>query len=266
MKIKVDIREIELLKAIIELTLTNDNYKGITVTSENLPLGDVIICDDTTEKIIIERKTIQDLSSSIKDGRYDEQSYRLCGIGHERHNIIYLIEGDFNTISNFKYKIDKQTMFSAIFSLNYYKGFSVIRTINIHETAFYICNTLNKLIKGEKEGRSPYYSHLQQTTDATNDEKTCVKSYATVIKKVKKDNITQENIGEIMLCQIPGISSTTASAIMKQFKTIPNLLNEISKDDTCLKDITYANSKGYTRKINKNSIENIKKFLFNSAL
>lgn len=266
MKIKVDIREVELLKAIIELTLTNDNYKGITVTSENLPLGDVIICDDTTEKIIIERKTIQDLSSSIKDGRYEEQSYRLCGIGHERHNIIYLIEGDFNTISNFKYKIDKPTMFSAIFSLNYYKGFSVIRTINIHETAFYLCNTTLKLMKGEKEGRRPYYCHLPQTTDATIDEKNSLKSYATVVKKVKKDNITHENIGEIMLCQIPGISSTTASAIMKQFKTIPNLLNEISKDDTCLKDITYANSKGDTRKINKNSIENIKKFLFNSAL
>jgi hypothetical protein len=68
-----------------------------------------------------------------------------------------------------------------------------------------------------------------------------------------------------MLCQIPGISSTTASAIMERFKTIPSLLNEITKDENCLKDITYLNAKGDNRKINKNSIENIKKLLFNSA-
>jgi crossover junction endonuclease MUS81 len=40
---------------------------------------------------IVERKTSDDLAASIRDGRYDEQKYRLknCGI----NNVIYLIEG-----------------------------------------------------------------------------------------------------------------------------------------------------------------------------
>ena len=32
-----------------------------------------------------------------------------------------------------------------------------------------------------------------------------------------------DNIGEIMLCQIPGVSSASALAILAQFKTLPNL-------------------------------------------
>ena len=43
------------------------------------------------------------------------------------------------------------------------------------------------------------------------------------------ENVTPENIAEIMLCQIPGISSVTALAIMDKFKTIPNLIQEVSR-------------------------------------
>jgi hypothetical protein len=86
-------------------------------------------------------------------------------------------------------------------------------------------------------------------------------SYCNVIKKVKKENITPENIGEIMLCQIPGISSTSAIAVMKEFKTIQNLLAKINESETCLKDISYTNAKGQSRRINKTVIANIIKFL-----
>ena len=39
------------------------------------------------EKLVIERKSINDLLSSIKDGRYAEQSYRLNGLPNHNHNI-----------------------------------------------------------------------------------------------------------------------------------------------------------------------------------
>jgi ERCC4-type nuclease len=87
------------------------------------------------------------------------------------------------------------------------------------------------------------------------------KDYVSVIKKVKKENITPDNIGEIMLCQIPGISSVTAIAIMDKFKTISNLLKEVENNENTLKDITYTNSKGQTRKINKTCTANIVKYL-----
>ena len=63
------------------------------------------------------------------------------------------------------------------------------------------------------------------------------------------------------MCQIPGISSVTALAIMDKFKTFPELIKQVEVNNECLKDISYTNAKGQTRKINKTSIANIVKYL-----
>ena len=279
MLIKVDNREQELLKQIQNLVLFIPAFKQLKVETAALPLGDIIIYDDNDEKLIIERKCLNDLLASIKDGRYEEQSYRLNGLNHPNHNIYYLIEGDVNKANRFKdNNIEKLTLYSAMFSLNYYKGFSVMRTLSMEETAIFICNTASKLSKSDKKA---YYENKPIVTNTVGQEQTTVveqtleveqttvvdqtlesdKDYISVVKKVKKENITPENIAEIMLCQIPGISSVTAIAIMDKFKTIPNLINEIQQNDNCLKDISYQNSKGQSRKINKTSLANIVKFL-----
>jgi len=237
-----------------------------------LSIGDVIISDENEDKLIIERKTVSDLLSSIKDGRYAEQSYRLNGLNHHNHNIIYLIEGDVCRVNRFKpdNKIEKLTLYSAMFSLNYYKGFSVFRTFSLEETATIICNMAYKLEK-ELNDKKAFYTkteNIVKVENSINENKepneeveATEKDYVGVIKKVKKENITPDNIGEIMLCQIPGISSVTALAIMEKYKTLPNLIKEIENDNVCLKDITLTNSNGKVRKINKTSITNIVKFL-----
>ena len=277
MIIKVDNREQELLKQIQNLVLIIPAFKQLKVEIVALPLGDIIISDDDNDdKLIIERKCLNDLLASIKDGRYEEQSYRLNGLDHHNHNIFYMIEGDVNKPNRFKdNNIEKLTLYSAMFSLNYFKGFSVMRTLSIEESAIFICNTANKLSKSETSGKKAYYENkANMCADSTNEQniegnqnlenekiEQTDKDYINVVKKVKKDNITPENIAEIMLCQIPGISSVTAIAIMDKFKTIPNLIQEIQQNDCCLKDISYQNAKGQTRKINKNSLVNIVKFL-----
>jgi ERCC4-type nuclease len=128
MIIKVDNRENELLAQIKQLVLFIPIFKQIKIVTENLPLGDFIISDEKEDKLIIERKTISDLLASIKDGRYDEQSYRLNGLNHHNHNIIYLIEGDVNKFNRFKNdsKTEKLTAYSAMFSLNFFKGFQFL--------------------------------------------------------------------------------------------------------------------------------------------
>jgi crossover junction endonuclease MUS81 len=280
MLIKVDNREQDLLKQIQNLVLFIPAFKQLKVETAALPLGDIIIYDDNDEKLIIERKCLNDLLASIKDGRYEEQSYRLNGLNHPNHNIYYLIEGDVNKANRFKdNNIEKLTLYSAMFSLNYYKGFSVMRTLSMEETAIFICNTASKLSKSDKKAyyeNKPQVNTVANVITSENGENNLVeggqnleagqnlesdKDYISVVKKVKKENITPENIAEIMLCQIPGISSVTAIAIMDKFKTIPNLINEIQQNDNCLKDISYQNSKGQSRKINKTSLANIVKFL-----
>jgi 5'-3' exonuclease len=64
-----------------------------------------------------------------------------------------------------------------------------------------------------------------------------------------------------MLCQIPGISSVTALAIIEKYKSISNLIISLNNDENCLKDISYVNTKEQSRKISKTSIQNIIKFL-----
>ena len=263
--VKIDMRERDLFayfRATLERhSMTND----VLLLSENLPLGDIIIADNLGEKIIIERKTLSDLASSIKDGRYNEQSYRLNGIEHHNHNIIYLIEGDITKYNIFKAKMDKMTLYSAMFSINYYKGFSVMRSNCMEETSLILCNMVSKMLKSNKQA---YYTNTPIKNVDVPEEPVTIeepedhsKDYCAVIKKIKKDNVTPENIGEIMLCQIPSISSVTAIAILTKFATISNLIVELRKDPDCLNDVSYITSSGQKRKISKTCIENVKKFL-----
>ena len=71
--------------------MDNSEY-NVEIKSESLPLGDIIFEKDKNEIIMIERKTWKDLAASIRDGRYNEQSFRLNECDIHNHNIIYLIE------------------------------------------------------------------------------------------------------------------------------------------------------------------------------
>jgi ERCC4-type nuclease len=273
MNIKIDVRETELLKKCQTNIEVLSNFKDLKLIPEQLPLGDIIINDGSKDLVIIERKSLSDLAASIKDGRYEEQSYRLKNLWHHNHNIIYLIEGDFNRFNSFKDRIDKLTLYSAMTSLNYFKGFSVWRSMSLDETALMICNMANKLNK-EKD-KQPFYSNNLSVTSKTVDSSSSLevvsadvvevntsdKDYCSVVKKVKKDNITTENIGEIMLCQIPGISSASALAILAQFKTLPSLIKAIDTDETCLNSVCTTDANGKSRKISKTAIATIIKFL-----
>ena len=279
MFLKIDVRENDIIQNIRGIIQNKMAYQDIEVIVETLPIGDIIICDDLkNDLVIIERKTVSDLLASIKDGRYEEQSHRLSGSDFHNHNVIYLIEGDINRANRFKdNSMDKTIFYSSLFSLNYYKGFSVLRTFSIEETALFICNTAYKLRKGIEEKKVCYYKNNKNNINNINNicpneiinEKSNTdeqEPYVNVIKKVKKENITPENIGEIMLCQIPGISSVSAVAIMKNFSSLSNLIEEMTKNEKCLENIQYTNTKGQQRKINKTCIKNIQLFLLNNKM
>ena len=267
MLIKIDTREQELFTKCQQIIEFVPKFKDIKIISQTLPLGDIIINDGINDCVIIERKTLSDLAASIKDGRYEEQSYRLNGLPHHNHNIIYLIEGDVNRFNAFKERIDKQTLYSAMFSINYFKGFSVMRSTNLDETAMIACNMVYKLVGGLNSGKTAFYKTVDNENKDNNETKeeekkeATEKDYCSVIKKVKKENITQDNIGEIMLCQIPGVSSASALAILSQFKTLPNLIKNIQTNETCLNNICTTDPNGKFRKISKTAIATIIKFL-----
>lgn len=301
MKVIVDEREHDLYDKLDILMGTQTRAGCVDLSKEVLPIGDVLIqTNEGKDVLIIERKTFADLLSSIKDGRYEEQSYRLLNSsGFPPHSVFYLLEGMFSQLRS---GIESKIIYSAMTSLQFFKGFSVHRAATVNESAEWILHMAEKIGREFSKGRIPYYltnAYLGNLHKSTNGEhasrpqnvlypfsngpnananepigatepcdatelggstEPTSSNYCTVVKKVKKDNVTPENIGEIILCQIPGISSVTAMAIMKEFKTFPHLIEELQRNPQCIENMTIETN-GKIRKINKSSLDNIRKYL-----
>jgi ERCC4-type nuclease len=253
MLIKIDYRENKLL----ELCKTAES-ETIKIVSENLPLGDIIICNDEGhEKAIIERKSLADLAASIRDGRYNEQSFRLNQCELHNHQIYYLVEGDLRYYKPFKGLPDKKTLLSAMVSISYFKGFSLYRSNNLEESAEWLMQFATKLHK-ENAGAMPYYLNTTELVDASGSGS----GYASVVaKRVKKNNISPENIGEIMLSQIPGVSNAAALAIMSKYSTLAKLITALHENPNSLNDISILIKTGQLKKITKPCINNIYQYL-----
>ena len=223
-------------------------------------MGDAIIkTNDDTELIIVERKSLQDLLSSIKDGRYEEQSYRLqnCCEGMP-HNVMYIIEGAFSQLRN--PNLEKRMIYSAMTTLSAFKGFSVIRTSSVQETADWLLAYTDKMGRELEKGKKLCFHKDVENTEIVEASTQDPQKYCEVVKRTKKENLTPENMGEVILCQIPGISSVSAIAIMKEFKTIANLITAVEKDPTCM-DKLICETNGKARKISKAVVQNVKTYL-----
>ena len=292
MKVIIDEREQSLYEKCYSIVNLDGNCTNVQLSKKVIPLGDILINTDEDKPVcIIERKSLSDLLASIKDGRYEEQSHRLLhASGLVPHNIIYIIEG---TTGQLRSIMEKRIVYSSIASLNFFKGFSVFRTNSVQETAEMIIWISDKIDRNFTKGMIPAYLRpvvnsvaniapaniapaniapanattvpaieLGESNSAvdTSIVDTSSQSYVNFVKKVKKDNITPDNIGEILLSQIPGISSVTAQAIMKIYPSFPRLIQELEKNPDCLNNTSYILN-GKSRKISKACIESVKRYL-----
>lgn len=243
-QINIDFREKSLIEHLHTLSTP--------INTANLELGDITYTDLCGNNLlIIERKTVKDLAASIRDGRYAEQSIRLDALPLHNHNIIYLIEEDIESYKPppIKNPVTKEALYSSIFSIMYFKGFSVFKTKNLKETAEFITRIYNKLSKEKRQG-----FYIEGAVQSNVD-------YTATIKSTKKDNITLENIDLIMLSQIPNVSINIATAILSKFNGLGHLIECLKTDRELLTGITYEVSSGKTRKISKTAVDNVVKYL-----
>ena len=239
MRVVIDSRE----QAFIENIRTKiDNYPFIELQVAQLAIGDMEIYGHDNQLMFVwERKTFQDLFSSIKDGRYKEQSFRLLHtFGPSK--VIYLIEGIMSQLSSSEKKLAIATMSS----LTLKKNFHLWRSVHVQDSVdsfLIICEKLNNdanNYKGTEQVQNQYAENI--------------------VKKVKKENITKENIGEIFLCQIPDISSTSAKVLMNHvngdFKLLCSIIRERPEE---LSDLKVGGEK--PRKMSKKVFERLTEFL-----
>jgi ERCC4-type nuclease len=202
-----------------------------TLRTETLPVGDIVIRKDGKDLVLIERKAVNDLASSITDGRYREQSFRLMECGLAPHRIVYLIEGSLNAS-----RMPKTTIMSAMVSMWFSKGFTVVQTASLSDTVEYLNHLMVKLQKEKIEDTE----------------------YVSTIKSCKKDKATPQHVGTAMLAQIPSISPVMAAALLEEYESVPKMIQTVSDAPERLSQFTFGEKR---RKLNKTNISNLKQYL-----
>jgi ERCC4-type nuclease len=170
--------------------------------TQNLDVGDIIIKDGETPVAIIERKTLRDLASSIKDGRYKEQKLRLLSykLQYPSCLTVLMVEGvwafdDDNLFENMPSKSINTVLFNNIFS----KEINVIQTHDCHATVASILGMF-KRCKDNQLGEKTVQPSAEYHQDA-------------LIKQKKKDNCGPDSCLIFQLSCIPNISVKKARQI-----------------------------------------------------
>ena len=206
-----DTRELKL-KELLEKTDT------INLCQEYLDLGDIVFRDDDGKDVlVIERKTLSDLYSSIQDGRYKEQKIRLMN-NYTRDQIVYIIEGTISNSTKF-FKNSKSITDGALLNMAFRDKLTVLRTTDINETASILYKIGGKIIKNPEFFNSNIYPTTPQI------------QYLDTIKICKKDNMNPKLCNIIQLSQIPGVSKQMGETIIEKYGSISNLILEYKKID-----------------------------------
>ena len=239
MKIYIDSREQQLISLFFET--------DIKVEQKQLDIGDILITDDNEQVYcIIERKTIKDMLASVKDGRYKEQKLRLLS-NFNRKNILYLIE-DFYSFEGLNNKSIESTIIHSLFrdELKY------IFSKSLKDT-FYIIQCIIERIHTHPE----YFMNTESGLDSGG-----VGGYFSLNSIKKSNNDCPESINKALYCQIPGVSSQSAGALFNHyglFAEMIAMLKDLSHEDK-MKNL--QSIKVNNRKMNKNIISNIMKYVF----
>lgn len=219
MNLIIDVRESKI-KEYLENISEKINTLGINVSYQNLNLGDIILKVGNLE-LIIERKTIYDLFSSIQDGRYKEQKYRLLK-NYDKSQIVYLIE-DVSNLSKIKYlrnftSVTQGSIVNTIFRDN----IKVVRSFNLEESVAYILNMLKKM----KNNPEFFVNKTSESNQINEINKPITTSdYVDNFKLKKSSEMTPTNCALVQLSVIPGLSINMAKVIINRYGSLFKLMD-----------------------------------------
>lgn len=196
---------------------------GISNDVRKLHVGDFVwIAQHKVDKLkelvlpyIIERKRLDDLSSSIKDGRFHEQKFRLkqCGI----ENVIYLIENHL-TGGKAQCGLPFTTLLQAATNTLIHNNFQVKFTENNQHTIIYLTimtSFIENMFRGKASTKFKMMEFAKFNQSAAKQRRCTVRE--TFIKQ---------------LISLKGLSVDMALEIAKHYPTPIELYNEYLKLST----------------------------------
>ncbi len=191
MKVKIDYREKKVLKY----------FKDMDVSIENLPIGDIVYGE-----LCIERKTTEDLVSSIVDGRLFAQVENMV---ENYKNPVILIESDLSNISKYLQFSNRRMKMSHIYGV-------IARLVISYRIPVIFCNTRQRFVKFVKK--------LIEKSDKPLNRKKVVK------KKVDDPALN-------MIMSVKGIGLKKGERILKHYGSICKINLESVPEGVNEKDI-----------------------------
>ncbi|CAM1297388.1 MUS81 (predicted) [Pycnogonum litorale] len=175
---------------------------------------------------IVERKRMDDLASSIKDGRFHEQKFRLmnCNI----RNVIYLVE-DYGSNN---VGLPETTLQQAITNTQIINGFKIRRVKDCKESVAYLTVITRYLIKmyQDKDLRSCHKSDVNDFTEVPARRLLNFSDFNSSSMKNKHMSVSSMFIR--MLMKVSGLSADKAIAIVEQYPTPSHLLQAYKNLDS----------------------------------
>lgn len=183
--------------------------------------GDEIVLD-----YIVERKRLDDLIGSIKDGRFREQKFRLKRSGVK--NVTYLVEEI--SLDQSHYQKYEEAVESAIASTQVVNGFTVKKTQKMDESCRYLAR-MTGMLKRKYEGRPlkvipttviTAQNYLPLLTDLRarepgSDYYISYPAFASLVSK--SDMLTLRDLFLKMLMCTRGVTGEKAIEIQKLWRT-----------------------------------------------
>ncbi|XP_068833347.1 crossover junction endonuclease MUS81 isoform X2 [Capricornis sumatraensis] len=174
---------------------------------------------------IVERKRLDDLCSSIIDGRFREQKFRLkrCGLGRR----VYLVEehGSARSLS-----LPESTLLQAVTNTQVIDGFFVKRTADIKESAAYLAlltRGLQRLYQGHTLRSRPWGTSGDPESKAgPSPNPLCslltFSDFNTGAMKNKAQSVRDVFARQLM--QVRGVSGEKAAALVARYSSPASLL------------------------------------------
>ena len=217
METVLDARETRLINA-----LSGKDGLGKAVKTELLTSGDVALRFNGQLVALAERKTLNDLDSSIQDGRFAEQRTTLLDLKQQDPHlvILYIIEG--SEESNRYHTPDgSKRVKGALENLAIVHNICCLHTADVADTAQLICNLAQKF-EDRLRGKN---GHIVRTVPLS-----------------RKAKIT-DNMLACLLNVIPGVSMTAATRISEKYTSMEHLISELSGSDDLLANVQISERK-----------------------
>ncbi|KAF8113737.1 hypothetical protein N665_0046s0083 [Sinapis alba] len=194
---------------------------NIKTEVRRLPVGDCIwiarhkcLGTEYVLDLIVERKGVDDMRSSIIDGRYRDQKLGLQRSGLKK--LIYILEGDPNQSEA------AESIKTACFTTEILEGFDVLRSSGLRET----------LRKYGFLTKSIYQYYKSLVNGDQNKVVASCPSFDSFVKRCQDlEKLTISDVFAIQLMQVPQVTEEIAIAVVDMYPTLVSLASAYSNLD-----------------------------------